>query len=426
MSRPSSRVSRSSALGSLPWALGCAAWLLSPPAGAEQPKDARESDESGASSTELTVLPIVGGDSDVGIGGGVIASLARVEPNLEPYLWRLEGVGSATVLPRDGEYQVRYVDVYLLLALPHLIRDELGLNLRVSYTKESDLSYYGLGNGAELVPGLGLDHPYYSYDWTHPKVELTFENQLGKGFELVAGLSYTYNQVDIPLGGKLAEDAESPVPEVRQRLRLVPSYGVFSSIAGLNWDTRDDEVAPEGGHYHSLRLDYSPSVGSELPFAWGRANLVLRQYVSLWPGRLVFAGRLIGDALFGEPPFYELARIDNTFAIGGTRGVRGVPSPRYYGMVKLLANLELRARLFSFDLFGKSNDLGVVAFTDLGRVVADYSALSGLDGDGLGAKVAFGGGLRVRAGKSFVLRLDVAGSPQEDSVSAYLAAGHLF
>ena len=52
--------------------------------------------------------------------------------------------------------------------------------------------------------------------------------------------------------------------------------------------------------------------------------------------------------------------------------------------------------------------------------------LSELDGSGLGVKASFGGGVRIRAGKSFVLRADFAVSPGEGSTGAYLTAGHMF
>jgi len=95
-------------------------------------------------------------------------------------------------------------------------------------------------------------------------------------------------------------------------------------------------------------------------------------------------------------------------------------------MFKLLANLELRVKVLSFDLFDKPYELGLVGFTDLGRVVADDDRLAELDGPGLGIKVAYGGGIRLRAGQAFVLRADIAGSRTEGSFSGYLAAGHLF
>lgn len=378
------------------------------------------------SDTEFTALPVVGGDSDVGIGGGVITSLARVEPDLDPYLWRIEAVGMLTVKPTDGNYDIRYVDTYLTLSLPHIIRDRLGLSIRVSYTKESDLSYYGIGNASVIEPGRGENDPYYSFDWTHPKAEVFTEYKIWKGLELLAGVAYTQSVLDVPPDGKLAEDSQSADPDVRRLTRLVPEYGVAVGSVGLNWDTRDDEVSPERGHYHAIRLDLAPGYGSELPYTWARGNLVLRQYVPLIRKRLTFAGRLMADVLFGEPPFYELARFDNTFAIGGGRGVRGIPAPRYYGMLKFLGNFELRLNLFTFDLFDKPHEVGIVGFSDMGRVVADWNSLSELDGSGVGVKVAYGGGVRVRAGQSFVLRVDVAGSKQEGSISAYLAAGHLF
>lgn len=411
------------------WGVIGAVGLGSPAARAQDAANVKSGDTGGPpgkSETEFTALPIVGGDSDVGIGGGVIASLAEVADTIEPYWWRLEAVGMLTVKPTDGNYDIRYVDTYLMLTLPHVIRDRLGLSLRASFTKESDLSYYGMGNASELTGGRGEDDPHYSFDWTHPKFEGAMEYELGANLELVAGLSYSHNVLSVPTNGKLAEDAQSDNDDLRQLTRLVPEYGVAMVSAGLNWDTRDDEVAPERGHYHGVRFDYSPGGAEQLPYRYLRSNLTLRQYVPLLPQRLTFAARLMVDALFGQPPFYELARFDSTFAIGGGRGLRGIPAPRYYGMLKLLANLELRVKVLTFDLFDKPHELGLVGFTDMGRVVADYDGLSELDGSGLGIKVAYGGGVRLRAGKSFVLRADVAGSKAEGSLSGYLAAGHLF
>jgi hemolysin activation/secretion protein len=156
-----------------------------------------------------------------------------------------------------------------------------------------------------------------------------------------------------------------------------------------------------------------------------RTNLALREYVPLIRERLQFAVRLVIDALAGQPPFYELARYDSTNAIGGGKGVRGFPARRYHGMLKMFTNMELRYWVWTFDLFAKSNRLGLVGFADAGRVWADYGRLSELDGDGLGLKIGFGGGLRVLAGQSFVVRADLATSA-DSGISGYLAAGHMF
>ncbi len=384
------------------------------------------SDSAGAKSdTEFTIVPVVGGDSDVGIGAGYIASFARVAPNVEPYLWRIESAGSITFKPEKGDVQVPFLDDYLLLALPHLIRNTLGVNFRVSYTHESQLAYFGLGNASAVSDGRTESDPYFRYDWTHPKLEANLDYQRGP-FRLGTGIAFTKNTLEIPADSLLVDNSRSPDEDVRRLTALAPEHGVALFSYGLGWDTRDSEVSPERGRYHTVRLDLAPGATENVPYRWVRANLTLREHVPLIAKRLVLSVRLVLDSLLGQPPFYELARYDGTYAIGGGKGVRGIPARRYHGTFKAFSNLELRCRVVTFDLFDKPHQLGVVGFVDGGRVWADYHRLSELDGNGPGLKLGFGGGLRLGAGKSFVLRADVATSPDSGGVSGYLGAGHIF
>lgn len=392
---------------------------------AARAESVRSSDSQKAESdTEFTILPLVGGDTDVGIGGGYIASLARVDPNREPYLWRIESAGSVTFKPKEGGVQVPYLDDYLLLSLPHVIPNQVGLNVRVSYTHERDISYFGLGNASTAPPESTEKDPYYHYTWTHPKVDVNLEYERGH-LRLMTGIAYTHNSLEIPDESLIRDDSQSPNPDVRRLTAITPEHGVAAFTYGVGWDTRDDEVTPEQGRYHTLRFDFAPGATDGIPYRWLRNNLALREYVPLIPERLQLAVRLVVDALVGQPPFYELARHDSTNAIGGGKGVRGFPARRYHGMLKLFSNLELRYWVLTFDLFDKSNRLGFVGFVDAGRVWADYWQLSELDGEGLGLKVGYGGGLRVAAGRSFVLRADIATSANS-GISGYLAAGHIF
>jgi hypothetical protein len=141
--------------------------------------------------------------------------------------------------------------------------------------------------------------------------------------------------------------------------------------------------------------------------------------------------RGVGDLLVGDPPFYELAKYDDTSALGGAKGVRGVPAYRYHGKLKVFGNVELRSRLVDFSLFSQRNSFGLVAFADGGRLLADYPYDSELDGvpqadEGLGLKFGLGGGLRLYGGRSFVVRADVAWSPDARPVGGYLGAGEVF
>ena len=82
----------------------------------------------------------------------------------------------------------------------------------------------------------------------------------------------------------------------------------------------------------------------------------------------------MGDWQFGDVPFYELARYEDTFAFGGVNGVRGIPGQRYYGRIKLFSNVELRARLLDFTWFRKPYALGGALFTDFGRLWTDFAS----------------------------------------------------
>src|SRR5205807_142800 len=100
--------------------------------------------------------------------------------------------------------------------------------------------------------------------------------------------------------------------------------------------------------HDELDFKWSPGGTGKLPFRYGQATLNLRGYVPFFTPRMTLAARLVGDVLFGEVPFFELPRYEDTYAVGGAQGVRGVPAQRYYGKVKVFGNVEMRARVIDF------------------------------------------------------------------------------
>ena len=161
------------------------------------------------------------------------------------------------------------------------------------------------------------------------------------------------------------------------------------------------------------------------PYRYGQGTLVSQVFLP-FGSRVTLAVRGVFDVYVGNPPFYELAKYDNTYALGGILGVRGVPAERYYGKVKLLGNAEVRTDVVTFQALGKKLLFGVVGFFDGGRLWADTTAHPELDGTSVGLKYGTGGGLRLQSGEAFVLRADVAWSPDARPISAYFAAGQLF
>jgi outer membrane protein assembly factor BamA len=318
-----------------------------------------------------------------------------------------------------------------LLSLPHAVKKRLGLEFRISYTRELALKYYGIGNASQVPENLELSDPRFEYGREHPTFRLRSESRFFGGALLIVGFAYTHNWLTVTPGTLLAEDHRSENARVRQALEPTGEHGVAEFTYGLGWDSRDNKVSPTSGHYHTATIALAPGGVPAVPQSWARIDGTLRYYARLVPRRLTLALRGVGDLLLGDPPFYELPRSDDSNAIGGAKGVRGVPAQRYYGKVKIFGNLELRTRLVDFSLFGQKDSLGAVAFADTGRLWSDYPPDPELDGvptlkNGFGLKYGLGGGIRLYGGTSFVVRADVAWSPDARPIGAYLGAGEVF
>jgi len=379
--------------------------------------------------TEFTPAPLIGGNSDIGFGGGAILSFARVLPGSDdplPYVYRLEFATTTTVKSEGGSIKVPYQDEYLLLSMPHLLRNKIQLDVRVSFTAESTQKYYGIGNAVFVPPDRSLDDPIYEYGRVHVAASIDGTVHITRPLSLLLWVAYVHNWLDVPPGTVLAEDVAHGDSTVRSLLTPFEPHGVVTFTYGVDFDTRDSKVSATRGMHHATRVDLSPGGTPGIPQRWGRWNTNLRAYLPIGTDGSTIALRFVSDLLFGSPPFYELARYDDTGVFGGPNGVRGVPDGRYSGMIKLFGSVELRKMLFDFRFLDKRNTLGVVAFADSGRAFTSYDSHPELDGTSLGLKLGLGAGARLLAGKSFVLRADVAWSPDARPVGVYVAAGQTF
>jgi outer membrane protein assembly factor BamA len=358
-------------------------------------------------------------------------SLARIRKGWDPYVYRLEFATTTTLKSESGTLKVPFQDDYVLLSLPHLLHHVMALDLRASFTREATQKYYGIGNATSIPSGRSLDDPSYEYTRTHPTMRAEGRVRVAGPFWVLLWLSYTQNWLDVPPDTKLALDATKGAPAVRSLIPTLDTHGVMTFSYGVAFDTRNDKVSPTRGQYHETRIDLSPGGTTAIPHHWGAWDTSAHWYFPIGADGSAFALRLVSDLKFGDAPFYELYRFDQTGAVGtgafgGPSGVRGVPAQRYGGKIKFIGNLEVRKMLFRFRFLSKDNGFGVVAFFDTGRVFATYESHPELDGTSLGLKLGAGAGLRLVAGKSFVLRADVGWSPDARPISAYVAAGQAF
>ena len=364
-----------------------------------------------SSETETGLLPLVGGDTDNGFGAGAIGSVASFDGKTEPYRWQVQF--AAFVAAKNDPTSPSYEDAFVNLILPKLLDGRLRLEIRPSFTRETALRFYGFGNQITIPESSVAMRDFYTR--LHPQFQVLSRWQLGEGWSVLAGSQYLYNQLSYAADSTLAMQIPSIAP-----------HSVLRAETGLVYDTRDNEVSPRSGTYDAFTFRESPQMGSAFPYAYQQYDLALRAYIAL-SERNVLAVRVVGDVMVGDVPFYELSRYDDTSAIGGSNGVRGVPAYTFYGKVKLFGNLELRTHVTRFTVWGRRMQLGVATFFDAGRLwwALDQSRPD-LDGTGLGLHWGAGGGLRLQQGRAFLVRGDIAWSPDARPVGAYLLADHIF
>lgn len=381
-----------------------------------------------AAKTEFNIVPIAGGDSDVGIGIGQVSDIASLESGFNPYKWRIESGAFITFKLRNDEVISPFQDYYALLTLPQIGPGRrIRLEVRPAFTDETTLKFYGIGNATPLPVGVALIDTEYAR--MHPTLSVVTRLRMSPGWYAHLGSIYTHSWLEVSPSSLLAQAAAGGSEEVRALLGSEPfrAHGTEVIELGFQFDSRDDETVTGSGQYHTFKARLSPATGRWLPYAYQQLDVTLRFYATVIPRWLTLSFRLVGDALMGDPPFYELARFEETPAIGGGKALRGVPAQRYYGKVKLFENFEVRSELLPFTVFGKSMVLGAALFADAGRTWTELGhSHPALDGTGLGLKYGLGGGLRLQQGHTFVVRADIAWSPDAEPVGAYFAAGQIF
>lgn len=420
--------------------LSCFFLSAAPSAAAEGRND--QSGETGSSPqvrVEPGILPAVSYDSDLGLGFGVLANLAKIDPELEPYRWRLAAQVFFYLKPQpSGPPRLPYQSHYLRLDKPGLAGGRLRLRVELRFQKQSNAGYFGMGQGSpqlkpweaideELLPELwAAARRHNEYDRIYPSLGGELRVALPSEFFAFARSSLTWNWITLWPGSRLEADSFGASGGwVKQQLVGLERHGALTGGLGVAWDSRDHEAAPTRGHFHEVSLRVGGLL--ELPGAWGGANITGRVYAPLLGDRLSLASRVIVDLLWGDVPFYELARYGGTEAAegpGGSLSVRGLPARRYHGRIKLIGNFELRSRFLFFELSGQASSLGAVAFVDAGRVWSDYLPRPDLDSGGAPLGVGLGGGLRLQIGETFIIRLDVAWSPGDVGVA--FDVGHVF
>lgn len=289
-------------------------------------------------------LPAAAYDADDKLGLGARAEAFLPDATLDPYraAYVIHVFASTNGF---HHHRVRF-DLLGLGA-----KRDLRLTGRFAFRAWLHDGYWGLGNGTLVdTEADTAEEGRYRYSLIQPFGHLTLRKDTGR-LALYTVLNVRWSQVDTYPGSFLSEDLP---------------YGMDGGLAvqvgaGAQWDTRDQEVAPTRGWLFEAG---ARGVTGASTFGGPMAS------VKAWAPaghRVVLAGRLMGEWLFGEVPFYEMVHWGGAApvaGIGGAETARGIPFGRWRGPGKAVANVEVRTDVLTHRALKEELRWQIVPFVD--------------------------------------------------------------
>ena len=213
-------------------------------------------------------------------------------------------------------------------------------------------------------------------------------------------------------------------------------------MAGLIYDSRNKLTNPGNGIFTELNLRWMPSFMNKGNYSCLSIGLIHKQYFTIVSRRLILAYRFWLNAnILDEQPFYSrqlLTDFTGNEGYGGSATLRGALMQRIVTNDFILGTIELRSRLANFQLIKQNWYLGVVLFTDAGRILKtvkpDLNAVPEeffplyFNPSDKSIHQTVGGGLKIAMNENFVLSAEfgVPLSNQDGTSGLYLGLNYQF
>ncbi|WIG98512.1 BamA/TamA family outer membrane protein [Myxococcus sp. SDU36] len=355
---------------------------------------------------DAIAIPLVSFNSDQGMGYGAVGGMYLYAPGKQPYA---HAISAQTFFSNRGvqNHSLRYDGPKLL--------GPLRVEGRLDYRRELRSPFFGAGNLS--APGFrgDVNNELYNFDKGTPGFWFRLRGHpFGEEHPLQSYVGYGWRHMRVDAYEKSMLSLEKPLG--------MDGGNMGQLLAGVLWDTRDNESDPRQGSVEELSLRISGNATGNR-YHYVGVTLSERRYFPL-TSRLTLAHRMTLDMLFGDVPFYEWSNtggVNVSEGIGGMNSVRGIERNRFAGNIKAFTNTELRYQAARFQVFGQQLKLGAVAFVDLGRVW--HPGVS--DGKWWHWHPGVGGGLRFSR-RAAVVRTDYAVSTGSGRQRFYVTFGQMF
>jgi len=314
------------------------------------------------------VMPQVTGgynpDDGLFLGGGILVRKHGFRKN--PYA--SEHRFLASLAPRSASYNLSYdgdfIDVFG--------RSDLELNVRIDEPSFGDF-FYGFGNQTDFNDSIfEAQRQFYRVRYSQwivqPLIRFNSSNRkhifrLGPYYRSVRIRRDENTQITdrfiIAYSEFVGRGAESPMP-------LLDNRRHYTGIRlAYQLDLRDSEQFTRNGLFWDNEVTLAFQIDDE-EFSHQRINSALSFYFTVGEGlRVTFAGRIGGQANFGDFEFYQAARL------GGLSNLRGYRKLRFAGDQSFFTNIELRVKVLEFKSFLFPALFGFHLYRDQGRVWSD-------------------------------------------------------
>lgn len=347
-------------------------------------------------------VPLAFPSDSTGFNLGLRVAMQNIRRQ-DPHKLELE----AQVLASDGGRYKHFVRV----DYPRFLEGRFRLTARASYSRDTSLRYYGIGNDTVSQDDrVNNNDPYYQNIRSGPGFDFQLTRYIGRHIRVGPTLGLKWTEVNVPAGSLLLSENPSGVAGGRTH------YIGFSVVH----DNTDFEPYPSRGRVNEVFFNwYPPFLGSEYHFF--RFTYTFKRFWPLHP-QLILGFRTLFETLGGDVPFYEMGAVGGsqpTLGIGGDRFFRGYDNNRFMDKIRLAFSMELRWDPFLFDFAKQDVTLGFVPFIDVGRVWPDLLPIQ------LGSWHASAGwGARLIWNNRFIIRADVA--VNSERVALFIDLGSTF